>query len=473
VKINGIGCDRMVLRLACAASVAVLLPACGGGGGGSVSTPGGPPKITIAISPTAIKLGDSATLTWSATNTNFCEARYAWSGSRQLSGTQTVTPAGPGTFVYKLACTSNTGDGSMPEASATLTVSGGTAYGTKGLVSDTSGAGAATVDMHLTNPWGITAGSGTAMWVARNGDASAAAYDGTGAPYSATPPQVIRLPMSPSGGAFSPTGVVFNGTSGFVISAAGKSAPAQLIFVGESGGIAGWSPSVDANNAISVYSDTAGAVYKAAAIATTSQGTFLLATDFHNDKVDVFDGNFAKQPPSGPVDFAFKNLGLPSGYAPFGILVVNNGPGGTPQVYLSFAQQAAPANTQDSDGAGLGVVDLFDTSGKLLQTIASYDGPLNAPWGMALAPADFGTFSHALLVGNFGDGKINAFDPSNGTFLGTLTDANGAAVTVPGLWGIAFGNDALSQPHNTLFFASGPNNKVNGLYGRIDLTTAP
>src|SRR4029077_20721272 len=182
---------------------------------------------------------------------------------------------------------------------------------------------------------------------------------------------------------------------------------------------------------------------------------------------DVFNSTFTKQP-SSATSFTFKDPALPAGYAPFGIQALKNGAGGAVQIYVAYAKQLGPDNHDNANGAGLGLVDIYDTNGKFLKTLVMPGGALNAPWGIALAPADFGTLSNLLLVGNFGDGKINGYDPNNGHFMGTLSTANGA-FAAPGLWGIAFGNDAANQPHNTLFFAAGPNDAANGSYGRIDL----
>jgi len=455
-------------------AVGATLSACGGGGGGGgVTNPGGGnPTATISVSPASINVGQTATLSWSSTNADFCEGRNAWTGSEALSGTMTVTPVGPGTFTYKLVCSDFKGNGNQASATATLSVGGGTAYGLKGLVSDTAGGGGTTVDRHLVNPWGIAVGATTPVWVANNGDQSSTLYDGTGTPYPTTGALTVHLPASATGTAFSPTAIVFNRTNDFSVTASGKSAPAQFIFVGEGGSIAGWSSSVDPNNAIVVYSDAGGAVYKGLAIATTASGSFLYATDFHNGKIDRFDARFAKQTPT-PVNLTFKDVSLPSGYAPFGILALANGPAGAFQLYVTYAQQKAPDNHDNTNGVGLGVVDVWDTEGNFVKRLVSDGAALNAPWGMALAPADFGDFSNALLVGNFGDGRINAYEPSSGAFLGTVMDVGGAAVSIPGLWGITFGNDTLSQPHNTLFFAAGTNDETNGLYGRIDLPSTP
>jgi uncharacterized protein (TIGR03118 family) len=253
-----------------------------------------------------------------------------------------------------------------------------------------------------------------------------------------------------------------------VVSAAGKSGSSAFIFDGAGGMIAGWSPSVDLTHAVTMYTDAGGAVYKGLAIAANNGAMFLYATDFHNNKIDVFDTSFAKQATSATA-FTFMDPSIPAGYAPFGIQAIpGSGVSGATQLFVTYAQQVAPANVTNANGAGLGFVDIYDTNGKLIKQLIS-GGMLNAPWGIALAPADFGTFSNALLVGNFGDGTINAYDAAAGTPLGMLVNTNSGAASAPGLLGIAFGNDADSQPHNALFFASGPNGGTDGIYGRIDL----
>jgi hypothetical protein len=234
--------------------------------------------------------------------------------------------------------------------------------------------------------------------------------------------------------------------------------------------LTGWAQSVDVHNAIIAYDDgTGGAVYKGLAIAADSSGANrLYATDFHNNKIDVFDGGFHKVTASG----GFTDSALPAGYAPFGIQALSVG--GQTLLYVAYAQPKAPENHDNVNGAGLGIVDVFDTQGTLKTHLIAAGGKLNAPWGIALAPDKFGTFSNDLLVGNFGDGAINAFDPSTGAFVGTISDANGQPIVTPGLWGIAFGNGAQNQPTTTLYFAAGIADEADGLYGRIDLgATAP
>jgi uncharacterized protein (TIGR03118 family) len=266
--------------------------------------------------------------------------------------------------------------------------------------------------------------------------------------------------------------MVFNGSTDFVVTSGATSGAARFIYTGEGGMLAGWSPAADATHAISVYTAADGAVYKGLAIANNGTANYLYATDFVNSKVDVFDASFTKQTTSA-TSFTFTDPNLPAGYSPFGIQALNTGASGATQIYVTYAMQQNPPTVDNANGPGLGVVDVYDTNGQFIKQLVPAGGALNAPWGVALAPADFGTLSTAVLVGNFGDGKINGYDPATGTFLGTVTDSTGTAFAVPGLWGIAFGNDAVNQPHATLFFAAGTNDEANGLYGRIDLGAAP
>jgi len=453
-------------------AAAVLLSSCGGYGGGGSSMPPPTPTITLGVEPTTIVAGQSATLTWSSTNASSCTASGAWSGNEPTSGSMVVTPTTTGTTTYTLTCVdSNTGGyggggASSFMMSASLTVNPATAFAAKNLVADTAN-GSATVDTQLVNPWGIVFLPSAPVWVANNHSETSTLYDGNGVPQPAGSALVVHLPASSGGATFDPTGIVGNTTTDFVVSAAGKSGAALFIFSGEGGMIAGWSKDVDVQNAIVMYTDAGGAVYKGLAIANSGSGNFLYATDFHNNKVDVFDAAFTRQTPSA-TKFTFQDPALPAGYAPFGIQALNTGAGGTVQIYVTYAKQQGPDNHDNANGAGLGIVDIYDANGKFVKTLVGTGGALNAPWGIALAPSDFGTLSKALLIGNFGDGKINGYDPNSGSFLGTLQTADGA-FGEPGLWGIAFGNDAHSQPHNTLFFAAGPNDEANGLYGRIDL----
>ncbi|QRR08188.1 TIGR03118 family protein [Burkholderia sp. MS455] len=311
---------------------------------------------------------------------------------------------------------------------------------------------AAHVDTNLKNPWGIAFNPKGFVWVADNGTQHATLYDGNGVPQSL----VVTIPAGSQGDA-APTGIVFNGTSDFVVTQGAKSGPAPFIFAGEGGTITAWSPAVNPTSAVTVFDSGGSAVYKGLAMASNNGANFLYATDFHNNRIDVFDRTFTKVTTAG----AFQDPALPAGFAPFGIQAIGS------KLYVSYAKQDAAAH-DDVAGAGLGLIDVFSPSGQFVQRFASGE-PLNAPWGMALAPADFGRFSNTVLIGNFGDGMIHAFDATSGMLRGTLQQLDGKAIVEPGLWGIAFGNGLNNQPVNTLFFAAGPNDEADGVYGRIDV----
>ncbi len=312
------------------------------------------------------------------------------------------------------------------------------------------------VDAALVNAWGLVASATSPWWVADNGTDSSTLYNGsTGAKLSLR----VSVPSAP-------TGVVFNGGTGFVVTSGSTSGAARFIFATEEGTILGWSPSVAPTQAVVAVDNSAGgAVYKGLAIASTAAGDRLYATNFHAGTVDVFDAAYH------PVLGGFTDAALPPGYAPFGIRHL----GGT--IYVTYALQDADKH-DDVAGVGHGFVNAFDTEGNLLRRVAS-TGRLNSPWGLAVAPADFGTFSGDLLVGNFGDGHINAFDP--GHFRGDgelrprgqLHAADGPPITIDGLWAIAFGNGAAAGPTNALFFTAGPFGEAHGLFGKVVVTTAP
>ena len=232
------------------------------------------------------------------------------------------------------------------------------------------------------------------------------------------------------------------------------SGSALFIFAGEDGTITGWNPNVDATHAVMAKDlSTTNAVYKGLALGSTASGNFLYATDFRHGFVQVFDSSF------NPTT-TFTDGSLPAGYAPFGIANIGG------NLFVSFALQDA-AMHDDVKGAGHGFIDVFDTSGNLLQQFAA-QGTLNSPWGMVLAPGNYGTFSNALLVGNFGDGRINAFDPTTGAFLGQMMGPNGKkAISIDGLWGLHFGNGGQGGRTNLLFFTSGPNGESDGLFGSL------
>jgi uncharacterized protein (TIGR03118 family) len=310
-------------------------------------------------------------------------------------------------------------------------------------------------DANLVNAWGIAFNPFGFAWVADNGTGLSTLYDGLGNPQSLV--VQIPTPTAPTGG--TPTGIVFSGSTGFVVTNNGVSGPARFMFATEDGIVAAWAPNVDATHALKVADrSAAGAVYKGLALSAGGSGSLLYAADFHNGRIDVWDSAFKPVTPSG----GFRDPTIPTGFAPFGLQAING------NVYVSYAKQKAPDNHDEVDGPRLGFVDVFDPNGQLIDRVASR-GPLNAPWGMALAPAGFGRFSGRLLVANFGDGTINAFDLASGRFVGRLKGADHHPIVIPGLWGIAFGNGFSSQPVNTLFFAAGPFDEMHGLYGRLDV----
>jgi uncharacterized protein (TIGR03118 family) len=306
-------------------------------------------------------------------------------------------------------------------------------------------------DPNLVNAWGIAFNPFGDVWVADNHTGVSTLYDGTGTANSL----VVQVPGA-NGEPGSPTGVVFNASKGFQVRANILQDPALFIFATEDGVISGWSPAVAMNAVIAVDNSSTGAIYKGVALSANGDGSRLYATDFHNNKIDVFDSNFQPVTTNGFVDPM-----LPKHFAPFGIQAIGG------DIYVTYAKQDANAE-DDVAGAGLGFVDVFDPNGNLIRRLICR-GHLNAPWGLAVAPAGFGEFGGRLLVGNFGDGKINAYDLANGHWVGQLMSAKGQPIVIDGLWGLAFGNGFVSQPVDTLFFAAGPNDEANGLYGRIDV----
>jgi uncharacterized protein (TIGR03118 family) len=324
-------------------------------------------------------------------------------------------------------------------------------YSVHNLVSD-GAVPADHVDTNLKNPWGIVFGPTTPVWVANNGTGTSTLYDGTGAKI----PLVVSIPPG-SREPGNPTGIVFNATKDFKVSEGKLSGISVFIFAGENGTINGWAPDVNATSAIVAYDGgPAGAVYKGLALASNGTASFLYATNFHDNVVDVFDKTFTKVSAPG----GFKDDDIPTNFAPFGIQNIGG------DLYVTYAKQDA-ARHDNLDGPGLGFVDVFDANGRLLRRVTSR-GALNAPWAIALAPADFGRFSNRLLVGNFGDGTINAYDFRTGKHIGRLSKPNGDPISLNGLWGLSFGNGLLHQATSTLFFAAGTNDEQDGTYGRID-----
>jgi len=379
-------------------------------------------------------------------------------------GTLSGTPLDNGSTTFSVTAQDTAPAPQTASGSFTLVINS-PVFALRELVADSAGTAATTVDPHLLNPWGIAFAPGSAGSVANNGTSTSTQYDAGGVPQPTRSPLVIRFPPGPAGTPFQPTGMVANSTPDFVVGSGATAAAAQFIYAGASGMIAAWTPGLGSSVAAITYTDTAGAVYTGLALANNGSGNFLYAADFSGKKIDVFDSAFGKQAISA-ASFSFLDPSLPAGYAPFGIQAINDGSGGAARLYVTYAQPQGTDGTPTT-GQGLGLVNVFDANGVLVRHLI-VGGQLDAPWGLALAPIDFGTYGQPLLVGNFGDGKINAFDPLNGRFRGTLSDVNHNALSAPGLRGIAFGNDFAHQGHNALFFAAGPGNSTGGIYGRID-----
>lgn len=321
------------------------------------------------------------------------------------------------------------------------------------LVSDVPGLAAFT-DPNLVNAWGIASSGSGPIWVANNGTGTSTVYRGNGTAL----PLVVTIPAGAANteGGGVPTGLVFNGTGQFAVTENSVGGSAIFIFAGEDGTISGWNPNVDATHAVlpaSADLSATGAIYKGLALGATGAGNFLYATNFHDGFVQVFDSSFV--PTTTFTDPALVALG----FAPFGIANIGG------DLYVSFALQDADKE-DDVAGPGNGYVDVFDTSGTLLRQFAA-NGTLNSPWGMVLAPGNFGAFSNALLVGNFGDGRINAFDPSTGALLGQFRKPNGQPLEIEGLWGLRFGNGGQGGDANLLFFTAGPEDESHGLFGSL------
>jgi uncharacterized protein (TIGR03118 family) len=350
---------------------------------------------------------------------------------------------------------SRKGFGSLAVAAAALAVAAAATaaqgrlaagiYNVHPLVSDSGGT---TNDGSLVNAWGLSAGPTTPWWSANNGTNTSTLYSGTGAKVALT----VSVPGAP-------TGTVFNGnTADFVVSENGKSGAARFLFATEGGTILGWTPAVNGATAIAgADRSSAGAVYKGLATANDR----LYATDFHNGKVDVFDASFKLITTSG----GFKNAKIPKGFAPFGIQALGG------NIFVTYAKQDA-AKKDDVAVPGQAYVDEFTPDGALVASVVNSgkkNAPLNAPWGLAMAPSDFGSFAGDLLVGNFGNGRISAYAQkgSKWVYKGQLRLADGTPIAIDGLWAIAFGNGAAAGPTNTLYFLSGPSEEKHGLYGSV------
>jgi uncharacterized protein (TIGR03118 family) len=330
----------------------------------------------------------------------------------------------------------------------------GNAYHQTNLVSDLPGMAQLTAP-DLVNPWGLAAGPTTPAWVADNGTDKATIYRGF---VNGSPITKASLVVSIPGGA--PTGEVFNPTSGFVVRSGDASGASLFIFDSEAGLVTGWNPGVPPpppSTQAQVGASVPDAIYKGLAIASTAGGTFLYGANFHQGRIDVFDQAFNLVHLSG----GFQDPEIPAGFAPFNVQEL----GGL--LYVTYAKQDADAEDEVA-GPALGFVDVYSTSGQLLRHLIEH-GQLNAPWGLALAPAGFGRFGGALLVGNFGNGRINAYDPNTGEFLGRLRHEDGTPIQIDGLWALRFGNGVTGNP-STLLFTAGIDDEAHGLFGAIEAT---
>jgi uncharacterized protein (TIGR03118 family) len=318
-------------------------------------------------------------------------------------------------------------------------------YKQTNLTSDTAGV-AANVDANLVNPWGIAFFPNNPFWIADNNSGFTTLYNASGMNTGSFP-----VPHAAANtGLSTPTGIVANTTgAGFAVN--GK--PGVFIFDSEDGAITSWNGTDPVT--IKVDNSAAGAVYKGLALITNSSGTFLLAANFNSGAVEVYDNLFNAKTLAG----TFVDPNLPSGFAPFGIHVINN------QVLVTYAMQDQ-AKHDPVHQAGAGYVDLFDLNGNFVQRLVS-QGNLNAPWGAVIPPAGFGAFGGKLLIGNFGDGTINAFDPAAGTFLDQMKDATAAVITNASLWDMVFGGGGSSGDPNTLYFTAGLANEQHGLFAAI------
>jgi uncharacterized protein (TIGR03118 family) len=340
------------------------------------------------------------------------------------------------------------------------------------------------IDPNFVDPRGLAAANPGGVWDSNNGTGTSTVFSNTGNINAALHAVVIPAPAGAMGPS-TPTGIVNNMTSAFVVTDGTASGPADFIFATENGTIAGWNPTVATNGSpapstnavLAVDNSASGAVYKGLAILNVpaggplAAGQYLFATNFHTGNLDVFDSTF--QPVTLPAG-TFQDPTIPAGFAPFGIQTIGS------NLYVTYAKQDA-AKQNDVAGPGNGFVDVFSTSGVLLQRLGGtgVQSELNSPWGVAQAPANFGQFSNDILVGNFGDSHISAFDPVTGAFLGQLTNPQGQPLalnggfTTPnseGLWGLLTFANGTPGTASTLYFDTGFNDGTGGLFGALTPT---
>ncbi len=305
------------------------------------------------------------------------------------------------------------------------------------------------------NPWGITYAPGGDFWISSNGWGNSPIYKITGFDSGITleGAPVVPLPPGAAGPFSAPTGQIFNGTDGFVVSESGKSGPGLFLYATEDGTLSGWNPTVDPSTAIlAVDNSKAGAVYKGLALYTDKSGTYLLATNFHSGFVEVYDSTFT-------LVGEFRDHGLAADIAPFNVQVLGG------KIYVTYAKQDA-AKHDDQAGPGNGTVEIVDLYGTPVHRAHDIK-VLNSAWGLAIAPSSWGSYAGDLLVGNFGDGHVNVYDPTNLEYVATLVTKTGKPLAIDGLWGLIPGNDGSGGSSKTIYFSAGPNKEADGLFGAL------
>jgi len=351
----------------------------------------------------------------------------------------------------------------VPEGSSDSTTAGpvSKAVTKTNLFADTADGGAPHVDPNLVNSWGLAFSPTGIAWISDNGPGLATLYETN---VTKPLPRVVTIPPpdgAEAGATATPSGQILNGAG------TGTFMGDTFIISTEDGTVAGWNgtsnPFNDAgmSTATKRYDNSAaGAVYKGLAIDPTTPPTLLLA-DFHNNHVDVLDSSYNHVTPDAGT--AWTDPSIPAGYAPFNITVFSS------NVYISYAKQAAPNNHDDAAGPGQGALSVFSTSGTLVKSLVATGGALNSPWGMAIAPSGWGKLGGMLLVGNFGDGLVNAYNPTSGAFAGKLVTAGGTALSIDGLWALVFGvnNPDAGIATTQLYFTAGPNHESDGLFGYL------
>jgi uncharacterized protein (TIGR03118 family) len=310
-------------------------------------------------------------------------------------------------------------------------------------------------DAQLVNAWGLTRSAASTWWLNDNGSGVATLFNGVGNKQGL----IVTIPSAPGGDVPStPTGIVANGTADFALPG---STAAKFIFVTEQGVIAAWN---GGNTAVIVKDNsTTGAVYKGCTIAESNGQHYLYVANFNSGEVEVYDTRFQRV---SQIESAFRNEDSEDqdmnrrNFAPFNVQAIGT------NVYVSYAKQDVKKH-DEVDGAGLGFVNIFSPAGHR-QAHLQHGPWFNAPWGMVLAPGEFGEFSHSLLVGMFGSGQIAAFNPVNGRFIGLMKNADKSTLSIDGLWALGFGaGNANSGPYNTLFFTAGPNQEADGDFGTL------